>query len=366
VDILRQHGELGPALEAALCRVARGGHFVLGPEVAALERELAEDHGCAGAVGLNSGTDALVLSLRALGIGPGDEVITTPFSFFATSEAIALAGARPVFADVEPESLNLDPRAVEAALSERTRAVLPVHLFGRPCDMDGILEIARRRGLWVVEDCAQAIGARYRGTPVGSLGDLGCLSFFPTKNLGALGDGGMVVGRDERLLQRVRALAAHGSRERYLHEEIGQNSRLDELQAAALRVKRTRLPAWTEARRKNAARYRELLAGLPGLALPPADDERFASVWHQFTVRVEGRDGLRRHLAERGIDSMIYYPVPLHLQRAHRDLGYQSGDFPHAERAAAGALSLPVHPGLSDAQLEEVAEGVRTWLRRSS
>ncbi|NMB75326.1 MAG: DegT/DnrJ/EryC1/StrS family aminotransferase [Myxococcales bacterium] len=361
VDLARQFEELSPELERALLRVARSGHYVLGPEVAALERELAVDHGCAGAVGLNSGTDALLLALRALGIGPGHEVITTPFSFFATSEAIVLAGARPVFADVEPESLNLDPSAVEAVLSERTRAILPVHLYGRPCDMDGILAIARRRDLAVVEDCAQAVGARYRGQPVGSFGALGCLSFFPTKNLGALGDGGMVLGNDTRLLERVRALAAHGSRERYLHQEIGANSRLDEIQAAALRVKRARLAGWTEARRRNAGRYRELLANLPGLALPPPDDERFGSTWHQFTVRAKDRDGLRAHLERRGIASMIYYPVPLHLQPAHRDLGYAPGAFPVAERAAAEVLSLPIHPHLSEEDLRAVAEAVRTW-----
>lgn len=362
-DLARQYAELAPELERALLNVARGGHYVLGPEVAALERELSEDHGCAGAVGLNSGTDALVLSLRALGIGPGDEVITTPFSFFATSEAIALAGARPVFADVESDSLNLDPAAAAAAVTERTRAILPVHLFGRPCDMDGILDVARRHRLAVIEDCAQAVGARYRDRPVGGIGDIGCLSFFPTKNLGALGDGGLVLSRDAVRLERVRALAAHGSRERYLHQEIGANSRLDELQAAALRVKRARLRAWTEARRRNARRYRELLAGVPGLSLPPPDDGRFGSVWHQFTVRARERDKLRQHLAAQKIQTMIYYPVPLHLQPAHRDLGYRPGAFPVAERAAAEVLSLPVHPQLAEADLEAVAGAIRAWAK---
>jgi dTDP-4-amino-4,6-dideoxygalactose transaminase len=344
LDLGRQIETHWTALNDAFQRVLRSGHFVNGQEVQALEAECAQYLGARCAVGLNSGTDALFLALRALGIGPGDEVITTPFTFFATAEAISHVGATPVFADVEPDSFNLDPEAVEQALTPRTRAILPVHLFGRPANMDRILQAAGRNGCMVVEDCAQSFGADAMGKKTGSLGVCGCFSFYPTKNLSAFGDGGMVITDSEGLAEEIRRLRAHGSRKKYYNETVGYNSRLDELQAALLRVKLPHLDGWNQARRDAANRYRELLCNVPGIETPEVVD---GHVFHQYTVRVKSmdRDVFQARLKEAGIGSMVYYPVPCHRLKLYAE-SHKDVRCPVAEAAAREVLSLPIWPEL--------------------
>ena len=355
LDLTPEVEELWEDLQAAIARVLRSGQFILGPEVEAFEREVAEYLGVKHAIGVNSGTDALVLSLRALGIGPGDEVITTPFTFFATAEAVHLVGATPVYVDIDPESFNLDPKRIEEAITPRTRAILPVHLYGRPAEMDAILAVARAYGLKVIEDTAQAFGAVVGGRKAGTLGDVGAFSFFPSKNLGAYGDGGLVVTDDDEVAERVRMLRAHGSRTKYFNEVIGYNSRLDALQAAILRVKLPHIDHWNAARRLVARRYNALLEGVPGIVIP---DVQEGYVFHQYTIRVlDGkRDAVRRFLADRGIATMVYYPVPLHRLPVYST---PPGEFPEAERAASEVLSLPIWPKLPPAVLHEVAYAVR-------
>ncbi len=323
-------------------------------------------------IGVASGSDALHLALRALGIGPGDEVLTTPFTFIATASAIAHVGARPVFVDIDPLTLNLDPNQVEDYLKERPvagdrrpatrpKALLVVHLYGQPADMDPLLELARLYNLKVLEDCAQAFGAEYRKRKVGSLGDVGCFSFYPTKNLAAYGDGGMVVTGDPAVAERVRRLRHHGSVDWQSYQELGFNSRLDELQAAVLRVKLRHLPEWNERRRTIATRYGELLKG--GAVVIPHEVDGVRHVFHQYTVRVAHRDRLKEQLKAAGIETRVYYPLPLHLQPAFQDLGYRKGDFPEAERAAREVLSLPLYPELSENQVEEVAGALKALLQ---
>lgn len=362
LDLTRQYRSIAPQVDVAIARVLADGVFINGPNVAALEDEIARYVGSRHAVGLNSGTDALHLALRALDIGPGDEVITTPFSFAATSEAIGMVGATPVFADIDPATFNLDPAAVESAVSARTRAIIPVHLYGRPAQMDAMMALARRHHLAVVEDCAQSIGAGIDGRSTGSFGTIGAFSFFPSKNLGAYGDGGMIVTGDAALADRIRRLRAHGAAVKYHHDELGLNSRLDELQAAILRVKLRHLDAWIERRRAIAARYTNVLEGVPGLVLASVPGT-VRHVYHQFTIRVPfERDRLAQALGERGIQTMIYYPVPLHLQPVHGGLGLRPGDFEHAERAAGEVLSLPIFPELRDDEIDAVAVGIRDAL----
>lgn len=351
--------DLGPETEAlwgelkvGIERVLRSGLFILGPEVEALETEVASFLGVAHAVGLNSGTDALVLGLRALGVGPGDEVITSPFTFFATAEAISQVGAIPVFVDIDPATFNLDPEQVAGAVSERTAAILPVHLFGQAADMDAILETARARGCRVLEDVAQAFGGTHRGRKLGTLGDAGAFSFFPSKNLGACGDAGLLATDDPEVADVVRRLRAHGARTKYYNEEIGYNSRLDALQAAILRVKLPRLEAANAKRREAAARYRELLAGVPAAVVP--EEVAYAGhVYHQFTVRLPAarRDEVRRELAAAGIATMVYYPTPVHRLPVYSGLGYR---LPVAEAAAKEVLSLPLWPQIEPAIQERV------------
>lgn len=360
LDLTAQYAQLKTSIDAAVSEVFAGGHYINGPNVAALEKEIAAYTGAAHAVGLNSGTDALHLALRALRIGPGDEVITVPFTFVATTEAIGIVGATPVFVDIDPRTYCMDPALVEAAITPRTRAIMPVHLYGQPADMDPILEIAQRHNLAVIEDCAQSIGADYGGHRTGALGTFGCFSFFPTKNLGAYGDGGMIVTNDAQLAQRVRALRAHGGRVKYHHEELGVNSRLDEVQAAILRVKLPHLEAWIAARRAVASRYDEALGAL-GVTVP-ARVENTRHVYHQYTIRVQDRDRVARALLERGVQSMVYYPVPLHLQEVHRPLGYLPGAFPHSERAAQEVLSLPMYPELDALVQDRVVDALRSAL----
>lgn len=333
------------AFNAAFQRVLRSGRFILGPEEQAFEKEAADYLGAKHAIGLNSGTDALVIALRALGIGPGDEVITTPFTFFATAEAISHVGATPVFVDIEEASFNLDLALVERAITRRTKAIIPVHLFGRPCDMDWLIELAGTHGLKVVEDCAQSFGATWKEQKVGTLGAFGCFSFFPTKNLSTFGDGGMLTTDDDSLAANARMLRAHGSRKKYFNETVGYNSRLDELQAAMLRVKLPHIDHWNAQRREVAARYHEALANQAGLVLPEIVD---GHVFHQFTIRMkEGRrDQVQAALAEAGVQTMVYYPVPVHRLKLYQE-SHASIVCPVAEQAAKEVLSLPIWPELT-------------------
>jgi dTDP-4-amino-4,6-dideoxygalactose transaminase len=343
----------------AVQRVLRSGRYILGPEVAAFEEEAARWLGVRHAVGCNSGTDALVIALRALGIGPGDEVITSPFTFFATPEAISQVGATPVFADVDLESMNLDPARVAAAITPRTRAILPVHLFGRPCAMGELLELAARHHLQVVEDCAQSFGARHRGWATGTLGQAGCFSFFPSKNLGAFGDGGLLATNDDAMAEAARALRAHGGRRKYHNETLGYNSRLDELQAALLRVKLPHLEAWNDGRARVARGYSRLLDGLPGLILPAVVE---GHAFHQYTVRVgAGRDALKAALAEAGVETMVYYPIPCHRLKVY-ERSHAGVACPNAERLCAEVLSLPMWPELELGLQATVAEALRGLL----
>ena len=355
LDLRRQYASLRDDILAATSAVFESGHFINGPNVDALESEIAAYVGCKYAVGVNSGTDALHLALRALDIGPGDEVITTPFTFVASAEAIAMVGAIPVFADIDPDTYNIDPLRIEAAITPRTRAIVPVHLYGSPAPMHEIMSIASRHGLAVVEDCAQAIGATIDGVRVGSFGDAGAFSFFPSKNLGAFGDGGMLVTSRAELAQRVRSLRSHGGRVKYHHEELGVNSRLDELQAAILRVKLPHLDTWI-ARRNDVARAYS--AALAEHVTVPEETPGTTHVYHQYTIRVEDRDAAQRFLAERGVGTMVYYPVPLHLQAVYSPLGYSRGDFENAERAALEVLSLPMFPELETRDRDAVIEAV--------
>jgi len=354
LDLTPQLEALWEDLNRAMQRVLRSTHYILGPEVRAFEAEAASWLGARHAVGCNSGTDALVMSLRALGIGPGDEVITTPFTFFATAEAISQLGATPVFVDVEEASMNLDPVLAERAVTARTRALLPVHLFGRPCAMDELMDLAGRRRLKVVEDCAQSFGARTGGRFTGTLGQLGAFSFFPSKNLGTYGDGGLVVTDDDELAAAVRALRVHGSRRKYYNETVGYNSRLDELHAAILRVKLPHLDAWNQGRVRVARTYGRLLGGHPGITLPEVVE---GHVFHQYTVRVQGdRDRLQTRLAEEGVESMVYYPVPCHRLKLYQE-SHAGVACPVAERLCGEVLSLPIWPELEPG-VQEVVAGV--------
>jgi dTDP-4-amino-4,6-dideoxygalactose transaminase len=367
LDVTAQNEPLLPAIREAFERVVASGHFILGEEVSAFEREIASFLGVACAVGVSSGTDALIAALMALGIKAGCEVITTPFSFFATAGSIARVGATPVFVDIDPITFNLDPSKIEAAVSPRTRALLPVHLFGQPCAPEAVRAIASRRGLPVIEDAAQAIGARSAIGPAGALGRVGCFSFFPSKNLGAFGDAGLVTTEDAAIAERLRVLRAHGGEPKYHHADIGGNFRLDALQAAILRIKLPHLPAWTAARRANAARYSALFAeaGLaPELFTAPREVE-VGHVWNHYVIRTNKRDALRAHLSKRGIATEIYYPVPLSLQPCFAHLGYKEGSMPEAERASREALALPVFPELGEARLGRVAREVVAFLQRA-
>ena len=372
-DLKVQYQNLKDEIDAAMQRVATCGGFILGPEVKALEQEIASYCGCTYAVGVNSGTDALHLALRALRIGAGDEVITTPFTFVATTEAIGIVGATPVFVDIDPLTFNLDPAAIEAAITPRTKAILPVHLYGQPCAMPAIMAIAKQYGLRVVEDCAQSIGASLDGKVTGTWGDIGCLSFFPSKNLGAFGDGGMLITNDPELAERAEMLRRHGGKVKYHHSELGLNSRLDALQAAILRVKLPHLPAWIEQRRAHAYAYNNAFYDAPGIEPPherygddllvPTPEESFPTeklyaVYHQYTILVEDRDAVQARLKEDGIETMIYYPVPLHRQEVHANLGIPPGALPHAEQVAAQCLSLPIFPEMTEEQREQVIAAV--------
>ena len=386
-SLSKQIQGLGTALDQAVLEVLRSGQYIGGATIARFEQDFAEACRVPHAISCNSGTDALILALRGLGVGPGDEVITASFSFFATAEAISAVGAKPVFVDVEESSYLIDLDQLEAAITPATRALLPVHLFGRPVDMARLCAIADRHGLKVVEDCAQATGASWAGRPVGSWGDVGCFSFFPTKNLGAAGDGGAITCRDGELAQTIRELAVHGMPRRYLHTALGYNSRLDAMQAAVLNVKLPHLPRWLERRSAIAKNYREHLAGLPSVALPETGPEGHS--WNQFVLRVPRcaaakacaaagvsctpaadsanfglpeaccRDWLKQQLQDAGVSTIIYYPIPIHRQPAYAELGYGPGSLPVTERLCTEVLSLPIFPELSSEQQQRVVEMLR-------
>jgi dTDP-4-amino-4,6-dideoxygalactose transaminase len=366
LDLQAQYRPLRDEILAAVTRVCDSQRFILGPEVDALETELSALLGLPHAVALSSGTDALLVALVALDIKPGDEVITTTYSFFATAGAIARVGARPVLADIDPATYNIDAEAVKAAVTPRTRAIIPVHLFGLAADLDPIMSVADKAGIAVVEDAAQAIGATYQSRSVGGVGACGCFSFFPSKNLGAFGDAGLLATNDERLARRVRLLRTHGMEPRYHHQVVGGNFRMDAMQAAVLRVKAPHLAAWTESRRQNASRYLALFreAGLTDRVTLPVEPAGYRHIFNQFVIRVPRRDDLRRHLEDRSIGTEVYYPVPFHLQACFANLGYRRGQFPHAERAAAESLALPIYPELTADQQETVVNAIAEFLSR--
>ncbi len=390
LDLKAQYAAIEQEIDAAIKEVLLSGQFILGPAVQELEEKVTAYCGCKYGVGVASGTDALRLTLTALGIGPGpfgtaqdkDEVITTPFTFIATANTISHCGARPVFVDIDPRTYNIDPAAIKAAITRRTKAIVPVHLYGQPADMDPIMELAEAYGLNVIEDAAQAIGARYRSrrttkderrrtrgrgsssvvgpwSSVGSIGHAGCLSFYPTKNLGAYGDGGMVVTNDAALAEKIDVLRRQGSKKKYHAEVLGFNSRLDTLQAAILGVKLKYLDDWNEARRRAAQRYNELLAGLP--VTTPYESPDVYHVYHQYTIRAQERDALAAYLKEQGIGTMVYYPVPLHLQGLYADLGYGEGSLLASEVASREVLSLPMYPELTEEQQREVVQAIREF-----
>src|SRR6266436_7351231 len=362
LDLAAQYAAIGGEVREAIDRVLASQHFVLGREGSSLEQEIARlcqvQHGIA----LASGTDALILALRACGVQAGDEVILPPFTFVATGSAVSALGAKPVFADIHPTTYNIDPAQLERRVTARTRAIVVVHLYGLAADMDPIMEFARSRNLPVVEDSAQAIGAGYKGRRTGSLGDVACFSFYPTKNLGACGDAGMIVTNSAKHAERLRILRNHGQTEKYVSTEPGWNGRLDEIQAAILRVKLRHLAEWQRDRQAHAVEYTRHFSQIPGI-MPPLVPEAYEHVFHQYTIRVEERDRMQHILTEKKIGSSVYYPVPLHLQPLYASLGHKAGDFPHAEHAAQEVLSLPMYPELQPAQLERVAEAVTEFVR---
>ncbi|SMB80457.1 DegT/DnrJ/EryC1/StrS family aminotransferase [Deinococcus hopiensis] len=352
LDLSPEIDELWDELNAAIQRVLRSGHFIMGPDVTAFEEEVAAYLGVRHAVGVNSGTDALIIGLRALGIGPGDEVITTPFTFFATAESISSVGATPVFADIDTRSYNIDPARIREAITPRTKAIMPVHLYGNPCEMDEIMAIAREHNLLVIEDCAQSFGARYKGKQTGTIGHVGAYSFFPSKNLGAFGDGGLLTTDDDGVAEVARMLRAHGSRKKYHNEILGYNSRLDTIQAAILRVKLPHVDRWNEGRRQVAATYNELLADVPGVVTPEITE---GHVFHQYTIRLTqaDRDEAQGKLANEGIGTMVYYPVPQHKLPIYED---NQSSFIDSESVSRSVISLPISSNLHRSQIVAISD----------
>ena len=360
LDMGRQYAPLKKELDSAVLAVLDHGGFINGPEVKKFEAEAATFVGTKHAVGVASGTDALLLALRALGVGPGHEVIVPALSFFASAGVVSRLGARPVFVDVDPDTYNIDPTLIEPAITGHTRAIMPVHLFGQCADMDRVMEVANAHGIPVVEDAAQALSSSYGDRQAGSIGKLGCFSFYPTKNLGCLGDGGMITTDDDDLAALLRILKVHGAKPKYYHKTVGYNNRLDTIHSAALLVKLPHLPAWSEARRTNAARYDKLLAGVP-VKLPVNKDYGY-HIYNQYTIELDDRDKFCEHLKSRKIGFEIYYPVPLHLQECYRELTYREGDCPHAERAAKRVCSLPIYPELTPEEQDYVVEAVKDFV----
>ncbi len=363
LDLVPQYVEIRDEIRAAIDEVLSTQQFILGTKVEELEAAIARYCGVKHAIGVASGTDALLLSLMALGVKEGDEVVTTPYTFFSTVSSITRLGAKPVFADIDPRTYNVDPEAVAKRITRATKAILVVHLYGQIAGMDAILESAGPAGIPVVEDACQSIGARYKGKGAGSIGAAGCLSFFPSKNLGGFGDGGMIVTNDPSLADAARMLRVHGGRERYYHDVVGICSRLDALQAAVLLVKLKHVDGWHEGRRKNAAYYDRELSKIAGVTVPFVEPHN-ESVYNQYVIRVKERDALREHLRNRGVGCDIYYPVPLHLQKCFASLGGKPGDFPESERAARETLALPVYPELGAAEKEYVVSCIRDFSER--
>ena len=369
LDLKAQYASIKEEIRAALDEVLESQLFILGPKVEELEKKIAAYSNVKYAIGVSSGSDALLISLMALGIGPGDEVITSPFTFFATAGVIARLRAVPVFVDIDPVTYNIDPEKIEAAVTPRTKAIIPIHLFGQCADMQPIMEIAAKHGLIVIEDAAQSLGAEYRGRRAGAIGHLGIFSFFPSKNLGGFGDGGMVVTNNEVLYERVKVLRVHGAKPKYYHKIVGGNFRLDAIQAAVLTVKMKYLDGWSQKRRDNAASYdRQLAEARPiDIVLPKAvyrdGGDRDYHIYNQYTIRTKQRDGLQRFLKDQGVATEIYYPLPLHLQECFKDLGYKKGDFPVAEESVGAVISLPIYPELSTAQKDYIVEKIREFCR---
>ena len=353
IDLKKQFSEIKGEILEMMTGILESTQYILGPKVLELEQKIARYHGVPEAVGVASGTDALHLAIESLGIGEGDEVITTPFTFFATAEAIFYTGATPVFVDIEPDTMNIDPAQIEEKITDRTKAILPVHIFGHPADMDKTGSIARKHKLRIIEDCAQSFGAEIRGKKAGSFGDAGCFSFYPSKNLCAFGDGGMVLLQDPLVAADIRQLRNHGSKGAYKHEKVGFNSRLDEIQAGILLVKFRRIDEYNEKRRERAALYNEFLSDV---VTRPAERPGVKHVYHQYTLRSKKRNEIQKALRDRDISSVVYYPVPLHLQEAVSFLGYKKGDFPVAEEAAESVLSLPIYPELPEEAVKEIAD----------
>lgn len=359
VDVVGQYKKIKTEIDAAVHTVLDSGQFILGKQVGEFECQIAGYLGVKDAIGCASGTDALQVAMMALGIGPGDEVITTPFTFVATTETIVLLGAKPVYVDIDPKTFNINPSLIEAAITPRTKAIIPVHLYGQAAEMDPIMDVARKHSLRVIEDAAQALGASYKGKKVCTFGDVGCISYFPSKNLGAFGDAGMVVTNDQELAERMRMIIVHGSKTRYYHDILGVNSRLDTLQAAILSVKLKYLDEWNTTRRRAAARYNELLHDTP-VTVPYVSPDA-EHIFHQYTLRAPRRNELAEHLKDKGIPHAIYYPVPLHLQKAFAVAGKGKGDFPIAEQAADDVVSLPMHTELTEEQLVYITDAIKEF-----
>ena len=363
LDLKRQYASIKSETELALKRIIEKQDFVLGEDVHNLEKEIAAYCNTKYAVGVASGTDALILSLKALGIKDGDEVITTPFTFFATAEAVSIVGARPVFVDIEPRTYNIDPSLIEKKITSSTKAIIPVHLYGQCADMGPIKTLAKRHGMKILEDGAQAIGATYKGERAGSIGDIGALSFFPSKNLGGFGDGGMVVTDNKELAEKIAVLRVHGSSARYVHSVIGTNSRLDNLQAAVLRVKLKYLDKWLKIRRDNAQYYNDNLKGLP--VILPYVPEHNVHTYHLYVLRIPGgAKDLTQFLIDNGIESRTYYPIPLHFQKCYKDLNYKEGDLPESETAAAETLALPIFPEMKNSEKDYIIDTVKRFFKK--
>jgi len=365
VPMLDLHAQYDPLLndiKAAIDKVLADHHYIMGPQIKELEEKIATDLGIAHAIGCASGTDALVLAVKALGIGEGDEIITTPFTFFATASSIWRNHARPRFVDIDPRTFNLDPSLIEAAITPNTKAIMPVHLFGQSADMTAIMEIAKKHGLAVIEDNAQGIGCTWDGKMSCSYGDIGTLSFFPSKNLGAMGDAGMCLTNSDDLAAKLRQLRVHGENPKYYHKWVGLNSRMDTLQAAILNVKYDHLAAWSEARRANAAFYNEHLSDIVQVRTPWIDP-RAVSIYNQYTLICDDRDGLMKHLQDNGIGCAVYYPLPLHMQECFSELGYKAGDLPVSETMARKVLSIPIYPELTNEQKEYVCDSIRAFYK---
>jgi len=362
LDLKKQYETIENEINSSIKNVLSSAQFIMGPNVKKLEEEIAEFTGVKYGIGVGNGTDALLIALRALGIGEGDEVITTPFTFFASAETTSILGATPVFADINKDTLCIDPDSIEEKITENTKAIIPVHIFGQMCDMDRIMEIAKKHNLYVIEDACQAIGSEYKGKRAGSIGHIGTYSFFPTKNLGGYGDGGMIVTNDKKLAEKMKMLRVHGSKIKYHHEMIGYNSRLDEIQAAILRVKLNHLVEWNNLRNEKAHYYNQLLKDVD--IITPVEDKNVKHIYHMYVVRSKRRDDLVKYLKENGIGTGIYYPIPVHMQKTYEHLGYKEGDLPVTEEACTMTFALPLFPEITKEQQEYVVSVVKKFFNK--